>query len=108
MPSRTEVAPFDSADFEQFVFAVVDALTFDSFENVDLMLERFVVAVTIAFAELFVASVALSPGAAFVPMLDYVHWKYNLMLQSAFAQGVGAASEPGKLIRQWNYAHLKM
>ena len=100
MPSWAEVVPFDSADFEQFVFAVVDALTFDSFENVDLMLERFVVAVTIAFAELFVAFAALPPGVAFVLLLDWVHWKYNLMLQSAFAQGVGAASEPGKLIIQ--------
>ena len=99
MPLGTEAAPFDSADFEQFVFAVVDALTFDSFENVDLKLERFVVAATIAFAELFVASVPQPPGLAFVPMLDWIHWKYNLMLQSAFAQGVGAASGPGKLIR---------
>ena len=100
MPSRTEVAPFDSADFEQFVFAVVDALTFDSFEDVDSRLERSVVAVLIAFAELFVAFAALPPGVAFVLLLDWVHWKYNLMLQSAFAQGVGAVSEPGKLIIQ--------
>ena len=108
MPSRTEVAPFDSADFEQFVSAVVDALTFDSLENADLTLERFVVVVTFAFAELFVASAALPPEVVFVPVLDSDHWKYNPMLQSAFAQGAGAASEPGKLIRQWNYAHLKM
>ena len=79
---------------------MVDALTFDSFEDVDLRLERLVVAVRIAFAALFVASAALSPGVAFVPMPHLVHWKYNPMLQFAFAQGVGAASEPGKLIIQ--------